>query len=91
MKWRREIDYHGSRSYGSGGAPGQFTLIIAWLREIAKSRLRKLRSQTKSRTVLLKGGEHKFSVLGGEARRRAADCPFPAKAPIADRDWRVLP
>ena len=91
MKWRREIDYHGSRSYGSGGAPGQFTLMIAWLGEIAKSRLRKLGSRSASRAVRLQGREQTLTLLKAEARRRAADCPFPVKTPIVDRDWRVLP
>lgn len=91
MKLHREIDYHGSRRYGSSVAPGLFGLMMAWLGEIAKSRLRKRRSRPASAAVLLHNGQRNFSLLGTDARGADADCPFPLKKPIADRDWRALP
>lgn len=90
MKWHREIDYHGSRSYGSDerGA-GQFR---AWLARLMKIGGRKPRSPSSTAPL---SGEHGFSLLGATGSRVAkpADCPFPMKS--ADhydrRDWRLLP
>lgn len=92
MKARREIDYHGSRTYGSEEPPvGTFSLAIAWLGEIIKSKLRKLSVGSTPPAVLLHDGEHNFTLLGAKAPARAADCPFPTKETIDRRNWRVLP
>jgi len=92
MKWRRETDYHGSRSYGAQD-PGvnMLSLTLAWMANIVRGKLRKLGGRSMSPVVLLHDGEHNFSLLGGNSRSDA-DCPFPIKADIPDRrDWRVLP
>jgi hypothetical protein len=92
MKARPEIDYHGSRSYGSEDPPvGTFSLTIAWLGEVVKSKLRNLRVGSAPPVVLLHDGEHNFSLLGAKAPARAADCPFPTKPELDRRNWRVLP
>jgi hypothetical protein len=92
MKSHREIDYHGSRSYGlEQPAVGKFSLTVAWLGEIVKSKLRKLRSGSTAPVVLLHDGEHNFSLLGAKAPARASDCPFPTKPKMDRRNWRVLP
>jgi hypothetical protein len=93
MKWRRETDYHGSRSYG-GHEPhvNMLSLTFAWMANIVRGKLRKLRARSVSPVVLLHDGEHNFSLLGANSRSEAVDCPFPIKAEIPDRrDWRVLP
>jgi hypothetical protein len=87
MKWRREIDYHGSRSYDSDtvGVSGRISLTLAWLTAIVKRRLQKLAvlgARPPERSLLLGEGEHHFSLLGATARRSAAradDCPFPTR------------
>jgi hypothetical protein len=87
MKWRREIDYHGSRSYDSDTrrVPGRISLTLAWLTAIVKRRLENLatlRVRPPERRLLLGEGEHHFSLLGATARRSAAradDCPFPTR------------
>lgn len=90
MKWHREIDYHGSRSYG-GDEPGQGQLgaFIAWLAKIAG------RGPRPSSSTDHLQGEHGFSLLGvnGGHVPKAADCPFPIKATdhYDRRDWRLLP
>jgi hypothetical protein len=90
MKWRREIDYHGSRTYGTDDpTAGQFRALLAWLAKIGG---RKPRSPSSTAPV---SGEHGFSLLGvtGSRTPKSADCPFPTKS--ADyydrRDWRLLP
>lgn len=93
MKWRREVDYHGSRSYG-GSEPqvNMLGLTLAWLANIVRGKVRKLGVRPGSSRVLLHDGEHSFSLLGANSRSDAADCPFPIKAEVVDRrDWRVLP
>jgi hypothetical protein len=87
MKWRREIDYHGSRSYNSDTVrvPGRISLTLAWLAAIVKRRLEKLAvlgARPAERSLLLGEGEHHFSLLGTSARSpaaRADDCPFPTR------------
>lgn len=90
MKWRREIDYHGSRSYGSDEpGRGQFKALFAWF---ARAGGRKAPPASQTAPV---SGEHGYSWLGagGDRVSKPADCPFPMKA--ADhydrRDWRLLP
>jgi hypothetical protein len=88
MKWRREVDYHGSRPYGSEDVRlGLPSVTIAWLGEIVKSKLRKLRLRRSPPAVLLKGRQRNFSMLGVAP----ADCPFPVKRQTREHDWRVLP
>lgn len=92
MKWRREVNYHGSRGYGSENAPvGQLSLTIAWLVEMAKIKLRTLRGRPNSPQVLLNEGQRKFSLLGTSSRAAPAECAFPLKPQIREHDWRILP
>ena len=93
MKWRRETDYHGSRSYGYHEPQvNMLSLIFARMTNIVRGKLRKLSARSVSPVVLLHDGEHHFSLLGANSRSDTADCPFPIKAEIPDRrDWRVLP
>ena len=92
MKWNRNVDYHGSRSYESESpAISQIGLTFAWLVASLKARFR---PSGHPRTGDLPAGDHGFSVLGSAAPlHRAAECPFPTKAAEPDyaRDWRVLP
>jgi len=90
MKWHREIDYHGSRSYGSDEpGTGLFRGFLAWLAMVGS---RKARPTSSTAPI---PGEHGYSWLGVTGNRvpKSADCPFPMKA--ADhydrRDWRLLP
>ena len=80
MKWGRQIDYHGSRFYGSEeGAVSQLSLMMAWFIGVLKS-LRKFVRRPSSSAVLLRDGQRNFSVLGGasgERLVRPAECPFP--------------
>jgi len=94
MTWRRQIDYHGSRTYGSPAAtetaPGSIKeaagFYVAW----AKRQLRAMltfgivpASETPSVVVRTQRG---FSLLGSDrvARMRHRDCPFP-EAPARNR------
>lgn len=92
MKWHREFDYHGSRSYGAEQPPAKaLALTVAWLAAVAKRKWRKLGERPVSSSVLLHDGQHSFSILGADSAK-TAECPFPLKAEPADwRDWRVLP
>lgn len=91
MKWRREIDYHGSRRYGSEDAPVRLpALTLAWLVEMARIKLGKLRAQPRSAELQLKDRNRNFSLPGSNSAV-PADCPFPVKPQISERDWRVFP
>jgi hypothetical protein len=87
MKWRRETDYHGSRSYDSDTVrvPGRISLALAWLTAIVKRRFERLAAlgaRPPERNLLIGQGEHHFSLLGASARSpaaRADDCPFPTR------------
>jgi hypothetical protein len=94
MKWGRQIDYHGSRSYPPDApAIGRIGLLLAWLANIVRGKLRK-RARS---TISLIDGEHGYSWLGvapaRSPRARSADCPFPTKPGLDSNpgDWRVLP
>jgi hypothetical protein len=94
MKWRREIDYHGSHSYEADepSAP-VFRLVLAWLASIGRAKLRTRRARPMSPGVLLHDGQHNFTVLGASHSRSSADTPWPhdIKSGFADNDRRVLP
>jgi hypothetical protein len=97
MKWRREIDYHGSREYGSEeGSERRFRLGLAGVAAFVKRAFGKLGREPGPPMVLLHDGQHSFSLLGVDsraaARGKAAECPFPIKAEPADyRSYRVFP
>lgn len=97
MKWRREIDYHGSRAYGADeSAAWRLSLGIAALANFVGRAFRKLRRQPGPPIVLLHDGEHSFSLLGldstAASNGRPAACPFPVKADPTDRrSYRVFP
>ena len=75
MKWRREVNYHGSRSYGSEEPRLKLSsLMIAWFAEIIKAKLRKRRPPPRSPALIA-----------------PADCPFPVRQQIRRPDRRVLP
>ena len=96
MKWRREIDYHGSRSYGQvrRKAPA-FTAIVAWFASLG-GRKRAKRNEPRAPGTLPPGAQRGYSLLGvstAATPRERADCPFPIKSgPSFDRhDCRLLP
>lgn len=92
MKWRREMDYHGSRLYGSEEVRlGRSALAIAWLGEIVKGKLRKLRGDPRSAVKPLQEVERSFSLPGTTSSSATAGCPFPAKPLAIDPNWRILP
>ena len=97
MKWRREIDYHGSRAYGAEEpALRRLSLGIAGLVNFARRAFGKLGRQPEPPIVLLHDGQHSFSLLGLDSRApsrgKAAECPFPLKAePVDHRSYRVFP
>lgn len=96
MRWRRKIDYHGSRAYcAEEPATRRASLGIAGIVALAGRMLRKLGREPGAPVVLLHDGQHSFSLLGADgaaSRSKAADCPFPIKAETADyRDYRVFP
>jgi len=92
MKWRREVNYHGSRSYGSEEPPLKLSsVMIAWLAEIIKTKLRKRRPPPRPAALMLNDQGRKFSMLGTDSRAVPADCPFPVRAHIRKSDRRVLP
>jgi hypothetical protein len=97
MKWRPEIDYHGSRAYGAEKpALRRLGLGIAGLVNCARRAFGKLGRQPEPPIVLLHAGKHSFSLLGLDsravARGKPAECPFPVKAETVDlRSYRVFP
>ena len=84
MRWRREIDYHGSRAYAAEDAPPTpFIVGFARIVESVRRALRKLGREPSEPTVLVRDGRHSFSLLGVDkvrSGRRAAECSFPLKA-----------
>ena len=96
MNWRREIDYHSSRSYGAEDVrAGVFAGAIRWLASATRRKLRDFVRPTPA-IRLIDAGQHRFLTLGADRRGAMsgdpAHCPFPIKPEPTDRrDWRVLP
>jgi hypothetical protein len=86
MKWGREIDYHGSRAYGSDVPDLSPTrLLLDWLMRIASGKLGARREKPAPRL-----SETTFTLLGvssSVSRRTTAD-PFP-RAPGKNDNGRV--
>lgn len=98
MKWRREIDYHGSRSYGADRSEaGAWSAVMVWLATIINGRTSSKRTARRKSSAGLSSGTHRgFSLLGAShpvPKHDAVDCPFPLKsgASTNGHDWRVLP
>ena len=88
MKWGREIDYHGSRAYGSDVPDLSPTrLLLDWLMRIASGKLGARREKPAPRA---RPREATFTLLGvssSVSRRTTAD-PFPL-APGKNDNGRV--
>ncbi|MGE5562578.1 MAG: hypothetical protein ACM3ZV_04635 [Bacillota bacterium] len=94
MRWRREIDYHGSRSYGAEEpSVPMFRLAFAWLGYIVRRKASAPRPKPLSATVLLRDGRHNFTLLGARPGRAARNTPWSGavKSGFADNDRRVFP
>jgi hypothetical protein len=94
MKWRRNVDYHGSRPYEADSADMRpFSGIRGWFAKLARRNSPKQFNRPTGR--LSKGAQEGFSWLGGTspaAAQRPSDCPFPVKpGSFEGRDWRLLP
>ncbi|HEU4695911.1 MAG TPA: hypothetical protein VFR92_02990 [Sphingomicrobium sp.] len=99
MKWGRDYDYHGSRSYEANEpAIGRLSLMLHWVANVIRDRARKLagRSSPPAFTVF------NFSLLGDDSKdervsARLASHQPPANVPgrpaanLNVRDWRVFP
>jgi hypothetical protein len=99
MKWGRDYDYHGSRSYEANEpAIGRLSLMLHWIANVIRDRARKLagRSSPPAFTVF------NFSLLGDDNRGGPRSATLPSRPPAANlpgrpaanlnaRDWRVLP
>ena len=94
MTWRRQIDYHGSRTYGSPAAmetaPGRITQVASFYVAWAKRQLRTMLAfgiapATETPSVVVRN-QRGFSLLGSDrgARMQHRDCPFP-EAPARNR------
>ncbi len=94
MTWRRQIDYHGSRTYGSPAAAETATsrikqtagLCVAWVRQQLSTMMKfGIAPATETQSVIA-GKQRGFSLLGADrgARLRHGDCPFPEE-PIRSR------
>jgi len=86
MKWHRERDYHGSRSYEQDSPAGRrSSLMLTWIMNVVKEKWRRFAARPMSSTVLLHDGEHSFSLLGAasrrSSRRKDGECPFPTERP----------
>ena len=92
MKWHREIDYHGFRSYErESPVVNRSSLLLGWLAMIARERLRQLFSRPVSSTVLLHDQKRSFSLLGvsdANLRARERECPFPTTLEAARQPHR---
>ena len=100
MKWGRDYDYHGSRTYDRNEpAIGRFSLMLHWIANVVRGRARRLSGRSSPPAFLLLDGKHNFSLLGdNRARasaaslgRQAANVPGRPAANVNVRDWRVLP
>jgi hypothetical protein len=90
MKWRREVDFHGSRSYSEPPPVKLFSLMLSWLANVATGKLRGVRGgRSGSRRPRLYE-EHGFSLLGARSGRDG-ERRAPVRAKANGRDWRVLP
>lgn len=96
MTWRREVDYHGSRSYEPDGPKARlWTAIIAWLADRA-ARKAKTTTRKKSSVGLQVGDRRGFTLLGATSRapqHDPVDWPFPVKTDESRHrhDRRVSP
>jgi hypothetical protein len=101
MTWRRQIDYHGSRTYQS--PTGRETAAskikrgaqscLAWLKHRFKTMLRLgIAPATDTRTLIAQS-RRGFSLLGSAGSPASKrDCPFPEaparnRHPIAPKEW----
>jgi hypothetical protein len=94
MTWRRQIDYHGSRTYGSPAAtetaPSRIRQAAGFYVAWAKRQLRTMLTfgivpATETPSVVVRN-QRGFSLLGSDrgATMRHRDCPFP-EAPARSR------
>jgi len=83
MKWVRNTDYHGSRSYAADEhGVTQFSLLSAWLGGLARRLISSL-ARPSSSEILLRDGRRNFTLLGAEKHgslTRASDSPFPTQS-----------
>jgi hypothetical protein len=96
MTWRKEIDYHASRSYDADGPKARlWTAIIGWLADRAGRKAKPV-MRKKSSAGLPPGAHRGFSLLGAHSPAPKHDpvgSPYPLKpsdSPFRP-DWRVLP
>lgn len=96
MTRRRDIDYHGSRSYAADRSkPRLWAAIVAWLADRAGRKHRPAIGRTPfGRSP--PGTQRGFSLLGNGSRapqHDPVDWPFPLKSDSSphEHDWRVLP
>lgn len=94
MTWRKQIDYHGSRTYGSPAAtetaPGRIEaagFYVAWAKQQLRTMLTFGISPATGTPSVTTRNQRGFSLLGSGrgARTRHADCPFP-EAPARNRN-----
>ena len=93
MTWRRQIDYHGSRTYGSPAATETAAsrikqtaeFYVAWVKQQFKTMLRfGIAPGTETRSPIA-GNQRGFSLLGSvRSATPRHDCPFP-EAPARNR------
>lgn len=91
MKWRREVDFHRSRSYSEPPRVQLFSLMLAWLSNVVTGKLRSLRGRRAGSGHFPAYEEQGFSLLGAHSGRDAAERPAPVRIEANRRDWRVLP
>jgi hypothetical protein len=87
MTWRRQTDYHGSRTYGSPAAtetaPGRIRQAVGFYVAWAKQQLRTMVTfgipPAPATPSVAARNQRGSSLLGSDrrARTRHADCPFP--------------
>jgi hypothetical protein len=96
MRWRREIDYHGSRSYDEDRPDvGALSAFMAWLSRFGGHKEPKPVVLQEACRGLPPGTRRGFSMLGETSpapRHDPVDCPFPIKSDASyAHDGRVLP